>query len=409
MSVIQSRYAAAVAHVSLSLLAACAGAGTPPSTTATPATAATSSTLLVRLGADTVAMEQYTRTPTHMEGMVVSRTPQVLVARYSVDLGAGNAPTRFEYSARRGDGTPVAGQPLSLVDRFAGDSLYLTATRATGDTARSIATRGELTPYINNSYGLYELALARLLATGRDSAQYAVVPPNFSVATFPPLPIRRVGSDSARITWFGSPLLVRHDGRGNLMGVDASRTTAKVRVDRVATTDLGALATSWTAREKAGGAAGPASTRDTVRANIGAANVWIDYGRPALRGRNVWVNGVLGDTLWRTGANAATQLRTDATLSIGGATVPAGTYTLWTATTASGYQLVINKQFGQWGTEYAANRDLARVPLAESATPAAFERFTIGLAPQDGAQSARSGLLTLAWGTKQLSVPVTAR
>ena len=409
MSVIRSRYAAAVARASLSLLAACAGAGTPPSTTAALPAAETSTTLLVRLGADTVAMEQYTRTPTHMEGTVVSRTPQVLVARYAVDLGAGNAPTRFEYSARRGEGTPVAGQPLSLVDRFAGDSLFLTAKRAAGDTMRAMVTRGELLPYVNNSWGLYELALTKLLASGRDSAQYALVPPNFAAATLPALLIRRLGTDSVRLTWFGSTLLMRHDGRGNLMGVDASRTTAKVRVDRVATTDLGALATSWTAREKTAGAAGPASTRDTVRAKIAAANVWIDYGRPALRGRNVWVNGVLGDTLWRTGANAATQLRTDAALTIGGAMVPAGTYTLWTATTANGYQLVINKQFGQWGTAYDANRDLVRVPLAESPTPAPVERFTIGLVPQDGAQGGRSGVLMLAWGAKQLSVPVTAR
>ena len=408
MSVIRSRHAAAVALASLSLLGACAGSASAPVVSA-PTPDGGSTTLLVRLGADTLAMEQYTRTPTHMEGMVVSRTPQVLVQRYAMDIGAGNAPTRFEYSARRGDGSPVANQPLSLVDRFVGDSLYLTAKRAAGDTSRAMATRGELLPYVNNSWGLYELGLTKLLASGRDSAQYALVPPNFAAVTLPPLSIRRLGTDSVRLTWFGSPVLVRHDGRGNLMGVDASRTTAKVRVDRVATTDLGALSASWTAREQTAGAAGPASTRDTVRAKIGAANVWIDYGRPALRGRNVWVNGVLGDTLWRTGANAATQLRTDAALTIGGATVPAGTYTLWTATTPSGYQLVINRQFGQWGTEYAASRDLVRVPLTEGPAPAPVERFTIGLAPLSGAQAARGDVLTLAWGAKQLSAPVTAR
>jgi hypothetical protein len=52
----------------------------------------------------------------------------------------------------------------------------------------------------------------------------------------------------------------------------------------------------------------------TVQAAVGSAHLWIDYGRPALRGRDVWANGVLGDTLWRTGANAATQFRTDVDL-----------------------------------------------------------------------------------------------
>ena len=133
-------------------------------------------------------------------------------------------------------------------------------------------------------------------------------------------------------------------------------------VARVDSLDLAALARAWAQREQSGAFAGPASTRDTVQATVGTARLWIDYGRPALRGRNVWVNGVLGDTLWRTGANAATQLRSDVDLVVGGATVPAGTYTLWTAATPSGYRLVINRQAGN---NYDASRDLVRVPLRE--------------------------------------------
>ena len=152
----------------------------------------------------------------------------------------------------------------------------------------------------------------------------------------------------------------------------------------------------------ASGAMGRVSTRDTVHATIGKAHVWVDYGRPALRGRNVWVNGVLGDTIWRTGANAATQLRTDADLSIGGATVPAGIYSLWTRTTPSnGYELIVNRQAGQWGTEYHPERDLARIPLRETTLSAPVERFTMAFDPE--------GALVLTWGTKQLSVPVSAR
>jgi Protein of unknown function (DUF2911) len=168
----------------------------------------------------------------------------------------------------------------------------------------------------------------------------------------------------------------------------------------VAAMQLDTLAREWSARDQTAGIAGPASTRDTVRASIGGANVWVDYGRPALRGRNVWVNGVLGDTIWRTGANAATQLRTDRELNIGGTIVPPGTYSLWTRTTASGYELIINRQAGQWGTEYHPDRDLARVPLRESAVAGPVERFTIAL---DG------GALAMTWGTKQLSVPVGVR
>jgi len=64
-------------------------------------------------------------------------------------------------------------------------------------------------------------------------------------------------------------------------------------------------------------------------------------------------------------------------------------------------QTVFNKQAGQWGTEYHPDRDLARVPLRETTVAAPVERFTIALEPQ--------GALVMTWGTKQLSVPITAR
>jgi hypothetical protein len=377
--------------------------GGPAASPAAPAPS--SNTLLVRLGADTLAVEQYTRTPTRMEGVIVQRTPFATIARYSVELGANGSPSHAEYSLRRADGAAVAGALQSLSVRYGTDSVTFVGHRSSGDTTRSAAMHGELVPYLNGSYALFELPIARLRASRRDSATFAIVPLNFAVRGTSPLPVRLTGADGARISWFGYPLYARFDSRGTFTTLDGSQTTVKVRVDRIAAIDLDTLASRWGARDVAAGPTGPISTRDTVRATIGRAHVWIDYGRPSLRGRDVWANGVLGDTIWRTGANAATQLDTDADLVIGGTTVPAGRYSLWTSTTRNGYRLVVNRQAGQWGTEYHGERDLARIPLRESATAAPVERFTIDLAPQGAAD----GVLTLAWGTKQLSVPVSAR
>jgi hypothetical protein len=390
-----SRRALAIALVALTPLVACAPAVSTP---APPGSGST--TLLVRLGADTIGVEQYTRSATRMEGVLVQRAPFTTIARYSVDLGAGSVPTHAEYSLRRGDGTAITGQMQSLSVRFTGDSVTFVGHRSSGDTTRSAEARGEIIPFLNGSYGLFELAIAQLVATRRDSATFAIVPLSWGARGTSPLPVKLVGRDTARISWFGAPLYVRHDGQGGLLWADGSQTTMKVRVDRIAALQLDTLAREWSARDQAAGSTGPASTRDTVTATIGTANVWVDYGRPALRGRSVWVNGVLGDTIWRTGANAATQLRTDRELNIGGTIVPAGTYSLWTRTTANGYELIINRQAGQWGTEYHAERDLARVPLRESTLAAPVERFTITL---DG------GALAMAWGTKQLSVPLSVR
>ena len=381
-------------------LAGCSSSSTSHPLPAAPTGAVT---LLVRLGDDTLGIEQYTRTATRMQGVLVQRVPFTTVAHYDVQLAAGDVPEHADYTLRRGDGTPIRGSTQSLSATFGRDSVTFTAHRASGDTMRTAVLHGAFLPYLNGSYALFELALARLRAVGRDSMEFAIVPLNFNVRGTTPLPVKITSADAARIEWFGAPLFVRFDGRGRIIGMDGSQTTDKVRVDRVGAVNMDSVGHAWTVRDSLAGPVGQVSTRDTARATIGSAHVWVDYGRPALRGRDVWATGVLGDTLWRTGANAATQLGTDAEIVIGDVTIPAGTYSLWTATTG-GYRLVVNRQFGQWGTEHDAKLDIARIPMRETSLSAPVERFTIGFTPEAG-----STLMTFSWGNKRLSVPVTAK
>ena len=64
---------------------------------------------------------------------------------------------------------------------------------------------------------------------------------------------------------------------------------------------------------------------------IDGANIAIEYGRPALKGRMPGkdIDPYEGRE-WRTGADEATTLKTDKALQIGTLAVPAGTYTLYT-------------------------------------------------------------------------------
>jgi hypothetical protein len=128
--------------------------------------------------------------------------------------------------------------------------------------------------------------------------------------------------------------------------------------------------------------------------------VWVDYGRPLKRGREIFGNIVPWNTVWRTGANAATQLNTSADLVIGGATVPAGKYTLWTLPTPSGWKLIINKQTGQWGTEYHPEQDLVRVDARVETLATPVEQLVIAFEP---------GALTFTWDKTRVSVPVAKK
>ena len=149
----------------------------------------------------------------------------------------------------------------------------------------------------------------------------------------------------------------------------------------------------------------PLSPPGQAAATIGAATITIDYARPSMRGRKIMGELVPYDKVWRTGANAATTLKTSAALEIGGTLVPAGTYTLYTLPGEKAWKLIINKQTGQWGTQYDQAQDLARVDLKVGATAAPVEQFVITLA----GTGAAAGLLTMEWENTKLTIPFTVK
>jgi hypothetical protein len=381
-------------------LAACAPpAGQTP--TSSVMTAPETGAFIVRLGADTVAVERFTRTADRLEGDVVVRTPSTRIVHYVVTLGPGGQPTRAEYTLRRPDGSPVPNAPRFATLTFGPDTVVSVVTRDTAITRR-IAARNAF-PSIANSFAMVELGLRNLVASGRDSADIAMVA--FGAQNPSVFPTRILRPDSARITWFGGfPQYVRTDRAGRILTVDATPTTVKVTVDRLPNADIAALANTFAAAEQSGRAF-TMSVRDTVRATVGRANLLVDYGRPLRRGRTIFGGVVPFDTVWRTGANAATQFRTDADLSMGGVTIPAGTYTLWTVPSRTGeWKLVVNRQTGQWGTVYDASQDLARIDLRTETVATPVEQFTITIEPR-----AEGGLLALAWDRTRAWVPFTVK
>ena len=152
------------------------------------------------------------------------------------------------------------------------------------------------------------------------------------------------------------------------------------------------------------GAQPAGSPHEKVSATIGGAHVTIEYGRPYMRGRKIVGGLVPYGRVWRTGADAATTLTTDKPLRIGTADVPAGSVTIYTLPGEQQWKLIINKQTGQWGTEYNEAQDLARVDLTTRKLTAPVDQFTIALEP-----TATGGVLKLSWESTELSVPITAK
>lgn len=366
-----------------------------------------SGTFITRLGTDTVALETFTRTASSLEGDVIFRSPEYAAARYRVRLSADGRPTEMVITILDHHTTNIGAYRYhGATIAWSGDTVTGRVRTDTGEVVGG-AVRGAF-PTLPYSWALHELTTLRLRREGVDSTRY----PIFAVGTrraLIPSTIRvvRVGADSVRL-WnvlAAGALHLRVDEDGRILGADGYASTSRYVVERQSqTTDLGPLIASIGAAERAGNGFGSViAVYDTARAMVGGGSIEVYYSPPKVRGRDVFRNGVLGDTLWRTGANRATHLRTQVDLVIGGQRVPAGLYTLFTsiASDNSRYTLIVNTQTNQWGYTYDPARDLLRVPLVVGRIPHT-ERFTIAIEPNAAGDG---GTLALRWAATELTVP----
>jgi len=142
----------------------------------------------------------------------------------------------------------------------------------------------------------------------------------------------------------------------------------------------------------------PLSPPAKAEATIGGKKVTIDYSAPSKRDRKIMGGLVPYGQVWRTGANAATTLTTETGLMIGDLHVPAGKYTLYSLPGEKEWTLIVNKQTGQWGTEYNEKQDLGRVTMKVAPVKDTVETFVIGLDKN----------LSLTWENTRAWVPIKA-
>ena len=132
-----------------------------------------------------------------------------------------------------------------------------------------------------------------------------------------------------------------------------------------------------------------------MRATIGGADLSVIYSRPALRGRDPEVLTPDGQ-VWRTGANAATELRTDRPLRFGSVSLAPGSYSIFTIPSAEGWTLILNAQTGQSGLAYDASQDVGRVAMMTRRPNAFVDRLEIALLPAAG-----GGTLRIGWASTE--------
>ncbi|MCY3700225.1 MAG: DUF2911 domain-containing protein [Gemmatimonadetes bacterium] len=148
--------------------------------------------------------------------------------------------------------------------------------------------------------------------------------------------------------------------------------------------------------------------------------VVVTYGRPILRGRDLFGSGdeygqqfLRGAPVWRVGADQSTRLMTETDLMFGGERLPAGEYSVFAELTEAEWTLI----FSNWGAKesfreenpdalwgaysYTPDRDVLRTSMDVDTIMMSADQLTISF--MDMTQE--GGVFTIWWGDQVATVP----
>lgn len=193
------------------------------------------------------------------------------------------------------------------------------------------------------------------------------------------------------------------DKKGKLQAIEGVGSSLNIRasLDRKHTAE--SLLDDIAKRRNAAGGTAVRTLADTARVTLGATAIEVYYWRPHKRGREIFGNVVPWGRVWRTGANNATQLRISKDIIIGGKELPKGAYGIWSLPTENGWELIINKNAGAWGTDHDPAADLFRIPLKIGRLDMAQETLSITLSSVDDTKA----VLRIAWDTYTAETMIT--
>lgn len=147
----------------------------------------------------------------------------------------------------------------------------------------------------------------------------------------------------------------------------------------------------------------PASPRCKMTQSVGFGEVSLDYGRPSVRGREIFGSMEAWGAVWRTGANGCSTITLSEDAAIGGESLKAGTYGLFTIPMEEGdWTLIFSNQTDLWGAGgYDPAKDALRLDVTPTKLGASHETLTIDFMGfhSNGAE------LFIAWADTRLAVP----
>lgn len=141
-----------------------------------------------------------------------------------------------------------------------------------------------------------------------------------------------------------------------------------------------------------------------IEQKVGLTDVTLEYSRPSMKGRTIFGGLVPYDAMWRTGANANTKITFSDDVEIGGKTLKAGSYAIYTKPGASNWDVYFYTDTNNWGTpeNWDDSKVAAQVSAQAYPMPMNIETFTMSF---DDLKN-DSAILGMLWEKTYVGVPI---
>ena len=149
-----------------------------------------------------------------------------------------------------------------------------------------------------------------------------------------------------------------------------------------------------------------ASPRKQAQGQAGGASILVDYGSPAVKGREIWGGLEAYGKVWRAGANETTSIEFGGDVMIGDTKLAAGKYGFYLIPNENNNWIAIintdwsREEHGAWGAyNYNESNDIVRVNVSPGWVDDVQERLEYSVDDVG---------ITLAWEKVRITIPIKA-
>ncbi|MEM1009472.1 MAG: DUF2911 domain-containing protein, partial [Myxococcota bacterium] len=147
------------------------------------------------------------------------------------------------------------------------------------------------------------------------------------------------------------------------------------------------------------------SPKASVSQHVGVTKISVMYYSPAVRGRKIWGKLVPYEKVWRTGANAGTQITFSEDVKLQGQAVQAGSYYIFTVPRAApkSWTFFLSRDGRAWQKPFNPKESVVNIEIKPTEIPA---RERLAFQFTDTTESTTK--LHLEWEKVRVSVEISA-